>query len=181
MSLSRMNGLRAALAFALIALAGCQVRPLYSAAAPNTAPNAVGAPANAALNSIAVKEVDSRLAQEVRNHLIFALSGGAGEPASPAYTLDLGVTSQNLSAAVIQNAAGNSGQPTAGTVVLTSIYVLRDNSGKTVASGRRSASASFDRPLQQFASLRALRDAENRAARELADILKLALAADLSK
>ena len=177
MSLSSLNGLRVALACGMIALAGCQVRPLYSDAAPNAA----GITANAALNSISVNEVDSRVAQEVRNQLIFALSGGAGEPASPAYTLDLGVTSQTLAAAAIQNAPGNAGQPTAGSVVLTSLYMLKDASGKEVATGKRTATASFDRPLQQFASLRAQRDAENRAARELADMLKLALAADLSK
>ena len=177
MSLSRKNGLMAALVCGMIALAGCQVRPLYSDAAPN----ALGTSTNAALNSISVNEVDNRVAQEVRNHLIFGLSGGAGEPASPSYTLDLGVTSQTLSVAAIQNAPGNAGQPTAGSVVLTSLYVLKDMSGQQVASGKRTATASFDRPLQQFATLRAQRDAENRAARELADMLKLAIAADLSK
>ncbi len=53
--------------------------------------------------------------------------------------------------------------------------------GKEVASGKRMVTASFDRPAQQYAVLRAESDAENRAARELADMLKLALAADLSK
>ncbi len=52
----------------------CQVRPLYSDAAPNSA----GVTSNAALNSIAVAEAKDRVTQEVRNHLIFALSGGAG-------------------------------------------------------------------------------------------------------
>jgi LPS-assembly lipoprotein len=166
MSLSRLNAFRAALLCAAVslALAACQVRPLYS----DSAPNAAGLTAGAALNSIAVKEVNSRVAQEVRNHLIFALSGGAGEPASPAYTLDLGVTSQMASAASIQNAAGNAGQPTAGRMIVSSFYVLTDASGKRVSTGRRVATASFDFPLQQFASLRAQRDAENRAARELA-------------
>lgn len=179
MLLSKSNRLRTALVCAALSLAlsACQVRPLYS----DSAPNAAGVTTNAALNSIGIKDVDSRVAQEVRNQLIFALSGGAGEPASPAYTLDLGITSQTVSAASIQNATGNAGQPTAGRMVVSSLYVLTDTSGKTVASGKRVATASFDFPLQQFASLRAQRDAENRAARELADILKLALAADLSK
>lgn len=177
MSWSDLKPVRAFAFSALIALAGCQVRPLYSDAAANAA----GMTANAALSSIAINAVDNRVAQEVRNQLIFALSGGAGEPASPAYTLDLGVTVQTLSAAAIQNAPGNAGQPTAGSVVLTSLYILKDASGQEVASGKRTATASFDRPLQQFAHLRAQRDAENRAARELADMLKLALAADLMK
>jgi LPS-assembly lipoprotein len=179
MLLSKSNGLRTALVCAAVSLAltACQVRPLYL----DSAPNAAGLTTNVALNSIAVKEVESRLAQEVRNQLIFALSGGAGEPASPAYTLDLGVTSQTVNAALSQNASGNVGQPTAGRMVVSSLYVLRDASGNKVASGKRIATASFDFPLQQFASLRAQRDAENRAARELADMLKLALAADLAR
>jgi len=50
-----------------------------------------------------------------------------------------------------------------------------------VASGRRSISSSFDRPLQEFAAYRAQRDAEDRAARELADLLHLAVAQDLAR
>jgi LPS-assembly lipoprotein len=159
------------------ALAGCQVRPLYSDAAPNAA----GLTTNAALSSIAVAEVGDRVSQEVRNQLIFALSGGAGEPASPAYVVNLGISEQLTSVALSNPVAGNTGQPTAGSVALTSLYVLKDSSGKQIASGKRTATASFDRPLQQFATLRAQRDAENRAARELAEMLKLALAADLAQ
>ena len=56
MLLSKTNGLRAALFCAAISLAtaGCQVRPLYS----DSAPNAAGVTTNAALNSIAIKDVD---------------------------------------------------------------------------------------------------------------------------
>lgn len=161
----------------LAGVSACQVRPLYS----DTVPNAAGVTTNAALNSIAVTEAKDRVAQEVRNHLIFALSGGAGEPASPAYVVDLGVTEQLTSVALSNPVAGNTGQPTAGSVALSSLYVLKDSSGNKIASGKRTATASFDRPLQQFASLRAQRDAENRAARELAEMLKLALAADLAR
>ncbi|MGB8818992.1 MAG: LPS assembly lipoprotein LptE [Rhizobiaceae bacterium] len=160
-----------------LALSGCQVRPLYSDSAPNSA----GVTTNSALNSVAVAPAYDRVAQEVRNHLIFGLSGGAGEPASSAYTVDLGVTQQVLSVASAPVVGGNSTQPTAGSVVLTSLYLLKDASGQQIASGKRTATVSFDRPIQQYAALRALRDAENRAARELAEMLKLALAADLAK
>ena len=53
--------------------------------------------------------------------------------------------------------------------------------GKRIAAGKRNVSASFDRPRQEFARLRAERDAENRAARELAELLRLAIAQDMSK
>jgi LPS-assembly lipoprotein len=177
MSLSERKIVKMISACLLVAaVSGCQIRPLYSDAAPNAARLTT----SAALNSIAVSEAKDRVAQEVRNHLIFALSGGAGEPASPAYTVDLGVTQQTSSVALSNPVVGNTGQPTAGSVALSSIYVLKDISGKQIASGKRTATASFDRPLQQFATLRAQRDAENRAARELAEMLKLALAADLA-
>ena len=169
---------RAALLALLAAgTAGCQVRPLYSDAASVSAPGV----ANAALGSIGISEAKDRVAQEVRNHLIFALTGGAGEPASPAYMLDLGVTKRTLNVASAPAVANTENQPTAGGVVLTALYSLKDMAGKEVASGKRVVTASFDRPEQQFAVLRAERDAENRAARELAEALRLALAADLNK
>jgi LPS-assembly lipoprotein len=41
--------------------------------------------------------------------------------------------------------------------------------------------SSFDVPRQSFAEMRAEIDAQNRAARELAQLLQLAIAQDLSK
>ena len=172
---------KAAVAFSLVALVGlsaCQVRPLYS----DVSPNAAGVSAPAALKSVAVVEAKTRYGQEVRNQMIFRLGGGAGEAASPTYSLDLGVTKQVISSASIQIDAGQTGQPTAGGVVLTSLYSLKESAtGTVVSSGKRTVTASFDRPTQQFASLRAQRDAENRAARELAELVYLAVAAELSK
>jgi LPS-assembly lipoprotein len=178
MSLSERKIVKLLSACLLLAdVAGCQVRPLYSDASPN----ATGVTTSAALNSISVTEAKDRVAQEVRNQLIFALSGGAGETANPAYVVDLGVTQQVTSVALSVPVPGNTGQPTAGSIAVTSLYVLKDSSGRQIASGKRTATASFDRPLQQFSQLRAQRDAENRAARELAEMLKLALAADLAR
>ena len=169
---NRLCAIATALAVSsLIALAGCQVRPLYGA----------GPSGAAALSQpIAVNEVTSRYAQEVRNHLIFLLNGGAGEPAEAAYKLELGVTKRVTTVASITPATGES-RGTAGAVVLASNYTISDAvTGSQVASGSREITASFDRPAQQFAQLRAERDAEDRAARELAEALKLAIAADLA-
>ncbi len=175
------HGRKSAVAISiLLALgaSGCQVRPLYS----DVSPNASGLSAPAALKSVAVVEATTRYGQEVRNQMIFLIGQGAGESASPAYSLDLGVTEQVISTANVQIDAGRTGQPAAGGVVLTSLYVLKDNATSAVKStGKRTVTASFDRPTQQFASLRAQRDAENRAARELAELVYLAVAADLSK
>ena len=50
-----------------------------------------------------------------------------------------------------------------------------------MSTGRRQIASSYDIPRQEFAAVRAERDAENRAARELAELLRLALAQDLEK
>lgn len=177
----RLASLRRAARFAVAACAilaaGCTVRPLYSDAPLGPS----GLSAKVELASIAVKPVDSRYAQQVRNNLIFALYGGAQAPAEPAYSLTLDVSELVQSAAVVQITT-DVDQPTAGTVTLTSAYTLTDaKTGKTVATGKRSISSSYDRPRQELATYRAQIDAENRAARELADLLRLALAQDLSK
>ncbi|MDG4883293.1 LPS assembly lipoprotein LptE [Mesorhizobium sp. WSM4884] len=169
-----IGGLVASLAL----VSACTVRPLYS-----SAPLAVGSQAGAAaeLASISIKPVGTRYGQQVRNNLIFAFGQGSGEPASPAYTLDLGVSELVESAAIVQ-VQTEEDEPTAGTVTLTANYVLRDSAtGTVVAVGKRSIPSSFDRPRQEFAAYRAQIDAENRAARELADLLRLAIAQDLAK
>lgn len=163
----------------LLALASaCTVRPLYSNA-PLSAGSTVGA--RAELASIAVKPVDSRYAQQVRNNLIYGLTGGGGEPANPVYSLDLSVLETVESAAVIQ-VTKEIDEPTAGTVTLKAVYRLVEiSTGKVVGSGSRSLTSSFDKSKQEFATMRAQIDAENRAARELASLLQLKLAQDLAK
>ena len=169
-----LYGLVASLAL----VSACTVRPLYSNA-PLTAGSTVGAAAE--LASISVKPVKTRYAQQVRNNLIFGFGQGSGEPATPAYVLDLGVTELVESAALVQIQTDED-EPTAGTVTLTSSYVLTDAStGAVIATGKRSVPSSFDRPRQEYASYRAQLDAEDRAARELADLLRLSVAQDLIK
>ena len=166
------------MAAALALVSACTVRPLYS-----NQPLSPGSQlsASAELASVAIKPVNTRYAQQVRNNLIFAFGQGAGEPASPAYTLDLGVTELVESAAIVQ-VQTQEDEPTAGTVTLTANYVLRDTATNTVIGvGRRSIPSSFDKSRQEFAAYRAQIDAENRAARELADLLRLSIAQDLAK
>lgn len=161
---------------ALPLAAACTVKPLYS----NPASGKPQAAVTADLSSIAIKPVDKRYAQQVRNHLIFLFGRGAGQPASPAYTLVLNVSARHESAAVVQVADDN--EPTAGTVTLTANYSLTATGSDTVVtSGKRSIAASYDRPLQEFATYRARLNAEDRAARELAELLSVTIAQALSK
>ncbi|WP_395449466.1 LPS assembly lipoprotein LptE [Aminobacter sp. UC22_36] len=169
---------RLALLASLALASACSVRPLYS-----DGPVQAGVEAGAAtqLASINIKPVSTRYGQEVRNHLIFMFNGGAGQQAAAPYTMDLAVTALN-EAALLAQVTSKDDEPTSGTMTLSGVYVITDiKTGKRITAGKRSVSASFDRPRQEFARLRAERDAENRAARELAELLRLAIAQDMSK
>jgi LPS-assembly lipoprotein len=164
----------AGLVGSLALVSACTVRPLYS-----NAPLSTGSSANAELASIAIKPVKTRYAQQVRNNLIFGFGRGAGEPASPLYSLDLTVTEAVDSAALVQ-VGTDEDEPTAGSVTLNASYTLTDmKTGAVITVGKRAITSSFDRPRQEFASYRAQIDAENRAARELAEALQLSIAQDL--
>jgi LPS-assembly lipoprotein len=171
------------LGMALIA-GGCQVRPLYSDPGPvgSTSAGVTGS-VRSKLANISVNQPGDRVTQEVRNNLIFLFAGGAGEPVHPAHSLALSVYSQNLSLALIQNATNDrSGQPTAGEIRMTGNYVLtRLSDGQVVGRGNRIVTADYDAPRQRFAVERAIRNANNRAARELAEALNLSVAQDVSK
>ena len=161
----------AGLVLAAALVGGCTVRPMLA-----TTGNTLGEPGSA-LRSVSIAEVNTRYAQEVRNHLIFLLNGGAGQPANPTYRLTLNVTRSVFSSVQVQS--GGVDEPTAGSIQMTGRYTLVDAAtGKTIATGNQQSIASFDRPRQEFAVVRAERDAENRAARELAEFLRLSLAQD---
>lgn len=168
-----------------LAVSACTVQPLYGGATASIAP---GEP-SARVASIAVKEaatrttanqeIAARPAQEVRNHLIFGFNGGAGQPASPRYVMELEVLQRTSETATVQRNKDDD-ESSAGAVRLTGTYRLVDPvTTEVVASGSRSATATFDRPVQLFAEARAERDAENRAARELAAFLQIAVMQDL--
>ena len=126
---------------------------------------------------VAVKPTTTRVGQEVRNRLLFLLHGGQAEPAAPRYTLALAVGSISEASANIQVAEEN--EPTAALKTVRANYTLTDSHGTVIAAGKRQYMASYDVPRQEFAAVRARVDAENRAARELAELLRLALAHDL--
>lgn len=161
-------------------VAGCTVQPLYSTSG-GASTGGVSSSVKSKLASIKVDDVDTIPAQAVRNRLIFGLSGGAGEPSQPAYHLALGLQTSTESAVEVDVGDSREGRASAGTVRMTSNYALRDRDGKVVATGRRQVSASYDRPRQEFANLRAHRDAQQRAAEELAQYLVLSLAQDMQK
>ena len=162
---------RFAKAFAGIAIlgvvAGCQVRPLYSTPAGT----------EGKLAAVAISKADDRVEQQVRNDLIFLFSGG-GETQSALYQLELNVTVRKIG--VLLDVRDDIAR--AGRIVVSADYnLVRTDSGETLASGKRSAVALVDYPVQEFAKLRAVRDAENRGARELAELIRADVASALGR
>lgn len=164
------------LATGLLGVSACTVQPLYSDG-PVTGSTVTGSIASE-LSTISVKPVITRVGQEVRNKLLFLLYGGQAEPAAPSYTLQLVVSSISEASANIQVNTVN--EPTAAIETVRVTYQLKDSSGTVVATGKRQFAASYDVPRQEFAAVRARIDAENRAAREVAELVRLALAHDLA-
>ena len=168
----------AATVVALAGVAGCTVQPLYG---ETTAAIGTGKVASERLAMVEVKPESDRVGQEVRNHLIFLLGGGKGQPANPAYQLQINTSSSSAQAATIETRSALL-EPTSGLVTVQSSYKLTEvQTGRVISAGLRSVQAPFDIPAQEYAAMRAERDAMNRAARELAELLRLVVGQELEK
>ena len=158
--------------------AGC-FQPMYgeravlgSAAAPAIADK---------MSSVEVAEIKApngsrlaRLAVEVRNGLIFDLTGGSGGT-SANYLLNVQMSSTQLQVIVDIN----SGRPDIQNYGIDATYTLTDlATGKPVVKSQTFARVSYNIPGQQqrFTGDRGLRDAANRAAKVIADNIRNRLA-----
>ena len=168
--LKRRVGALVAFSACAFLLSACQFQPLYGN-------SGIGSDNSYGLSSVTVDEVESRVGQQVRNHLLFLLNGGAA-PVEPKYQAKLRVKAINRTLANVQAAEDR----TAGSVEVTVSYdLLNSNSYESVATGTRRGIAAYDRTAQNFANERAKRDAENRAAKEAAEAVRLAIASDLKR
>ena len=149
-------------------LSACQVRPLYGEASGS----------GASLADIGFSEAGDRVGQVVRNQLIFLVSGGQGEARVPQYMVQLQVISAYSDILDDEDAVGL--QP--GRVVVTGTYTMsRVSDGQVLKTGTRRATSLLDVSRQEFAELRSVRDAEDRAARDLAEVIRADLAIALAK
>lgn len=163
--------LRLAAAFMVAgALAGC-FRPMY--ATDNTE---AGPALKEKLASIQVVRIEGELGNELRNDLIFALTGGAGNPENAPYKLYMKVRSTSTYAIVNTS----SGLPESKVVRVSSDWRLMQAGAEDkppVATGSAAAAASIDVSQERFANYSATRDAEKRAGGTLAEMMKAQLAA----
>lgn len=169
-SLPRRSALLLGLALCA-GLAGCQVRPLYSKAG-GVQPK---------LASVSFSQPTSRVEQAVRNELVFLVAGGAGEPLKPAYDVTLHVTSTATNV-LDDDGLVDQDVPVAGRVQVTGSYTIkRISDDKVLKSSEHSSVALIDVSRQSYAKLRAIRDGENRASRELAEFIRADIAIVLAK
>lgn len=117
---------------------------------------------------------EARVGVEIRNALAFKLYGTAtGMP--PTHRLDIRFTTSRSS--LIVSAA--TGLPTSENLGIDAQYNLIDvATGKSVMTGSTFSRVSYDMPgsYQRFSRTRAVRDAEDRAANEIADNISTRLA-----
>ena len=159
-------------------LSACTVEPLNAARSNSQLVNGnYNASVSQTLAATEIDPVSERSAQQVRNRLLFAMNGGELQPGGR-YRVSLTVkeTTQTLSV------QASSLAPTSAQVRVLADYSLIDKkSGGVIATGQRRALAAYDRTPQSFSNLRAQRDAQDRAAREVAEQLRLAIAQNIAR
>lgn len=165
---------------AAAALTAACFQPLYGERSPDgpgaLAPNIRGALATIEVDQIAAANgtPEARIAVELRNDVIFELTGGAGA-ATPAYRLAI---KMNLSktAIIVDIATGRTESEIVGIDV--NYTVTEIGTRKVVVNSTTFARVGSDVPGQQqrFARNRAQRDAENRATKVIAEQIRSRLA-----
>lgn len=160
---------------AALALGACQ--PLHSRSGPVTTVGADSAAINSApsLAAIDILPIDGRVGLKIRNDLRFALTGG-GEPITPPlYRLDITVQVLQAQRAIVDPYTDRAELETAG--VDAAYTLVQVGTGVPVLSGNAFGRATFTRNRQRFASVRAERDAEDRASRMVVEQIRAKLLA----
>jgi LPS-assembly lipoprotein len=150
---------------ASVVLAGCNARPLYGTQAD-------GKGVAVAMSGIAVDEQKNRAGQIVRNNLISSFGAGGGSR----YILRMVPEEKTIEISSLSTQKLNRYRYN-----LKIKYELADaKSGETVSSGASFSNVSYDTVEQPIADLRAAENARERAAREVAEDVRLRLAAYFS-
>jgi LPS-assembly lipoprotein len=163
---------QAVAALAIAAMAGGCFQPLYGER------SLTGGPVlRDQLSAVDVLQIDApkgsdeaRLAVEIRNALLFDLTGG-GAPAPSVHRLKIAMSTTRSSIIVDIETS----RPDIENYGINATYSLTEiATGKVVVTGQTFARVSYDIPGQQqrFARQRGLRDAESRAAKVIAETIR---------
>jgi LPS-assembly lipoprotein len=161
--------LLAALALLALGLAGCGLQPLYGSTAS-------GSRLAAVMAGVEVAPVPGRVGQRVRNELIFETTGGSGAAPQTTYRLDI-VIKENVSNELV----ALSGDANAQVYELDATFKLIGKDGRVVLEGKATSRAAYERFETIFSNVRARVDAENRAARTVAESIKVRIASYMSQ
>ena len=153
---------------AAISLAGCGIQPLYGTTAG-------GSRLAAAMAGVDITPIPGRVGQRVRNELIFENTGGSGQTGTT-YKLDI-VIKESLTNELVKI----SGDAKSQVYELDATFKLISNDGRVVLEGKATSRAAYERFETIFSNVRARYDAENRAARTVAESIKVRIAAYLSQ
>ncbi len=169
------NSVKLGSAAALSLLLASCFQPMYGTrTVTDGAGNTTRVNSHQALKNIDIEELDSRTGQVVRNSLLFKFHGGATVSASEKhYTLTIALRESAESPVVDPY----TNRPEVETLTLDSSFVLTDKAGVELLRGHAFGRASYDRTRQRYATVRARRDAQDRAAQVLADQINVRIAA----
>lgn len=152
-------------------LSGCDAgfRPLYGA-------SGVGANVNDKLAQVSITQIPGRVGQRVRNELAFQSTGGT-DAIEPTMRLEIAIR-ESVTSTLVRKDGDADGQ-VYNLEAAFSLIRIADNA--VVLSGTSYSRAGFERFESIFSNVRAREDAENRAAKTVAEDLKSRLAAFLSR
>lgn len=154
-------------------LSGCDgasaFRPMYGS------PGLGGGAAEVKLAEVEFATIPSRVGQRIRNELIFQSTGG-GTPVPPKYRFDVTIREQIVSTLVRKDGEAQSQIYN----LEAKFQLVRLADKKVVLQGSSYGRAGFERFSSIFSNVQAREDAENRAARTVAQDLKSRLAAYLA-
>lgn len=143
-------------------------QPLYGA-------SGIGAQADEKLAKVQITPIPGRVGQVVRNELIFDTTGGGAQEA-PLYKLDIAVR-ETVSSTLVR-LDGHASNQVYNLDAAFKLIRIADN--KVMLQGTSYGRAGFERYSSIFSNVRAREDAENRAARAVAEDLKSRLSGFLA-
>jgi LPS-assembly lipoprotein len=148
---------------------GCVFQPMYA----QTPLFGSGPSLRDALRDVEVASIQGRIGNELRNDLIYELTGGEGNQVQAPFRLTLVANVSSFSPVIDTE----SGRPVSEMVSFDVTYKLHDVvRDRIVLTEQALARVSIDRSQQRFANVRAVRDAENRAAKVVAEQIRSRLA-----
>ena len=171
---------RLAGALALAALLGGCFEPLYGERSLAGGPGL-----RTRMNAVDVATIDApnrtplaRIANELRNDLIFDLQGGSGG-STPTHSLKIQMSTSNQQVIVDITTARADVQQFG---INASYTLVEKATGKPVITGQTFARVTYDNPgqAQRFSNARGQRDAENRAAKQISGNIRSRLASYFS-